>query len=158
DQQLALIGQPDYGPANHRFAIRLSLPANWNGELSLVGFRGQDGVEAEPITLNYRTRRRLVSESLRAEIDGAGRSDVLRQVVEKVREARRKLSSVSEEVVTTNMVGLASPDWSQRYEVEGARFAMQGDRKFVAEVDAIMGIPFRVGSDGVNCWWRGQDK
>ena len=30
---------------------------------------------------------------------------------------------------------------------------MQGDRKFMGEVDAIMGIPFRIGSDGVRCWW-----
>ena len=30
---------------------------------------------------------------------------------------------------------------------------MQGDRKFMGEVDAIMGIPFQIGSDGVRCWW-----
>ncbi len=138
--------------------MRLSLPADWNGEVPLKEFRGQDGVEAEPIALNYRTRSRLVDESLLAEIERAGRSDVLRQVVEKVREARRKLSSVSEEVVTTSVVGLASPDWYQSYDVQGSRFAMQGERKFFAEVDAIMGIPFRVGSDGVNCSWRGQDQ
>ncbi|MGP0064007.1 MAG: Ig-like domain-containing protein [Isosphaeraceae bacterium] len=158
DRQLALIGPADYDPAKHRFAMRIQLPSNWNGEIALRGFRSREGVEAGPIALNYRTRRRLVSDSLQAEIDRGGQSsDALRQVVEKVREARRKLTSVSEEAVTTGMMGLASPDWYQRINVQGSRFAMQGDRKFLGEVDAVMGIPFRVGSDGANCWWRGQD-
>lgn len=157
DRHFALIGQPDYDPANHRFAITLNLPANWNGDLSLMRFRGQDGVEVDPFVLSYRTRRRLVSESLRAKIEEGGRSDLLRQVVDKSRKARREVSSVSEEVVTTDMTGLASPDWCQSYVVQGSRFAMQGDRKFVAEIDGIMGSPFRVGSDGENCWWRGND-
>jgi hypothetical protein len=137
----------------------VGLPASWNGELALRGFRGQDGVEAASIVLKYRTGRRVVSDSLQAEVDGAGRSaEELRRVVEKVREARRKLTSVSEEARTTGAIGLVSPDWYSRYDTEGSRFAMQGDRKFVGEVDAIMGIPFRVGSDGARCWWRGGDK
>ena len=156
DRQVALIGRADYDRATHRFAMWMSLPANWNGELALRGFRGQDGVEAEPIMLKYRTRRRVLSESVRPEGEGADpSSEVLRRLVEKVRDARRKLTSVSEEVLTTAIVGPSSPDWYQRLDAQGSRFAMQGDRKFSGEVDALMGTPLRVGSDGERCWWRG---
>jgi hypothetical protein len=65
-----------------------------------------------------------------------------------------KLTSVSEDVITTGITGRSSPDWYQSLELQGAHFAMQGDRKFSGEVDAIMGMPLRVGSDGVRCWWR----
>ena len=120
-RHFALIGPADYDPAKRRFSMRVGLPASWNGELALRGFRGQDGVEAAPIVLKYRTGRQVVADSLQAEFDGAGRSaEDLRRVVEKVREARRKLTSVSEQARTTGAIGLVSPDWYSRYETEGS--------------------------------------
>ena len=127
DRQVALIGRPDHDPATHRFTLWVSLPANWNGELALREFRGRDGVEAEPIVLRYRTRRRILSESIQAEAEAPDpSSEVLRRLVEKVRDARRKLTSVSEEVLTTGIIGRSSPDWYQSLESQGSRFAMQG--------------------------------
>jgi hypothetical protein len=35
---------------------------------------------------------------------------------------------------------------------------MQGDRKFVAIIDGVMGMPFRIGSDGTTCWFRARDR
>ena len=158
-RQAALIGQPDYHPEKHRFTMRVSLPADWNGELVLQGFRGLNGNETDPIVLKYRTRRRIVSETLQAEIERASQpTEEFRRLVQKVRDARRKLTSVKEEILTIGTVGSFSPDWDQRYDCQGSRFAMQGETKFLGEVDAIMGIPFRVGSDGERCWWRGGDK
>jgi hypothetical protein len=55
----------EYDPVARRFALLLQLPANWNGELRLEGFRGTDGVEAEPILLKYRTLREPLASALR---------------------------------------------------------------------------------------------
>jgi Bacterial Ig-like domain len=68
-----VVGQPEYDPAKHRFSIMLSMPANWNGEVTLKGFLGEDGVDAGPIVLKYRTMRRPFSEPLQAKVDGTGK-------------------------------------------------------------------------------------
>jgi Big-like domain-containing protein len=148
-----IIGQPEYDPAKHQFSIALSLPPNWNGEVTLKGFLAEDGVDAGPMVLKYRTMRRPFSEPLQKKVEGTGDpSRTLQQLVEKVRDVRRKLTSLSEEAVSTSTDAVFLPDWYQRFRTEGSQFKMQGDRKFMGEVDAIMGIPFRIGSDGVRCW------
>ena len=122
--------------------------------LRLEEFRGANGVAAEPYTLALRTLRRLASPALQKRTDEAARSPELRKVVADVRTTRRKLSSVSEEVVMTLNTNLGLPDWDQHLTVQGASFQMQGADKFLGNVDEIMGIPFRVGSDGTTCWGR----
>jgi hypothetical protein len=155
ERQPELLGRPRYDPARHRFTLLTRLPPNWNGELRLEGFRSQDGVAAEPATVKYRTLRTVVSESLRRRIDEAGRSAELRQLVERVRKARRDLTSVSEEALWTIFSAEdRSPGWYHSYETHGSRFLMQGGQKFVGVVDDVMRIPFRVGSDGTTCWFR----
>ena len=39
----SLVGQADYEPTKRRFNLVMTLPANWNGEVALHGFRGEDG-------------------------------------------------------------------------------------------------------------------
>ncbi len=34
---------------------------------------------------------------------------------------------------------------------------MQGDKKFLAVMDKIMHVPFRIGSDGTTCWFVRSD-
>ncbi len=47
------------------------------------------------------------------------------------------------------------PVWFNQICTYYARFAFQGDRQFSADVSCIMRIPFRVGSDGKECWYLG---
>jgi hypothetical protein len=150
-----LVSAPDYSRESQSFTLLLGLPANWNGEIVLSGFRSKEGVEAAPLTLRYRTLRRAVAESLTTSRPAV--PEVGLKVVEEAREARRKLTSVSEVVRTVNIHSVTSSDWDQRYDVREARFSMQGDRAFVGEVDTIMGTPFRVGCDGKTCWRRMRD-
>jgi beta-lactamase regulating signal transducer with metallopeptidase domain len=158
DRRPTLLGRPDYDVRRQRFTLLVQLPPNWNGELRLEGFRGQDGAAAPLVDLKYRTLRQVVSEAHQRHVEQAGRSVELRQLVERVRQARRELTSVAEEAVWATWSGYNSPDWSQNYKTHGTRFQMQGDRKFVGVVDGIMGIPFRVGSDGTTCWLRARDE
>jgi beta-lactamase regulating signal transducer with metallopeptidase domain len=153
-----LTDQVEYDAAAKRFTLLLRLPPNWYGELRLEGFRSAQGVEAEPIALKYRTLREPLAPSLRRRVEQAGQSARLRALIERIREARRNLSSVSETVVTVYTFQSGMPDWYGRYESEGATFQMQGRDKFVAVIDEIMHVPFRVGSDGTTCWFVGSDK
>jgi RNA polymerase sigma factor (sigma-70 family) len=155
DRLPELLGDAEYDADKHRFKLLLALPANWNGELRLVGFRDKNGVEAQPIVLNYRTQRSHVSETLRKQIEQAGREEKLKQLVESIRKARRDLRSVSEEVRSAHMAASYGQNtyWYQTIEMQGSSYQMQGE-KYLGVVDDIMRIPFRVGSDGETCWFR----
>ncbi len=146
--------QPDYDSERHCFTLLLRVPPNWNGELRFEGFRGADGVVAEPVTVVYRTLRALRSGALERRVERAARSADLRRVVEEARNARRALQSVTEDIVTTRLGNAMGFDWYQSYGSQGARFLLQGERKFLGEIDDIMGTRFRVGSDGEKCWFR----
>jgi hypothetical protein len=150
-----LQGPPDYDADHHRFTLMVRLPPNWNGELRLQGFRGADGVPAEPRGVKYRTLRTVISDALQKRVEQAGRSAELRKIVESALKARRELKSVSEEVVQSTLVSYGVLlDCSQTIASSGARFEMQGRQKFLGVIDDIMRTPFRVGSDGDVCWFR----
>ncbi len=154
---IALLDAPTFSMSSHSFTLMLNLPTNWNGEVVLKGFRSKDGIEAAPLTLRYRTCLTPIAESLIKRQTTAALSETLVRVVEQARETRRKLTSVSELVRSRTTSSTGSPDWDQNYDVRVSRFKMQGDRQFVGEIDAIMGMPFRVGSDGKECWLRWQN-
>ncbi len=153
DRVPRLLGRAEYDAERHRFTLLLALPANWNGELRLEGFRQKNGVEAEPVAVKYRTQRSVYSDALRKRIEQAGQSDKLHELVQRVRKARRELRSASEEARWAVSHGPLS-SWYQTFQVQGARFQMQGEQKFLGVIDAIMGIPYRVGSDGTTAWLR----
>jgi RNA polymerase sigma factor (sigma-70 family) len=153
DRVPQLLGRAEYDAERHRFTLLLALPANWNGELRLEGFREKKGVEAEPIVVKYRTQRSIYSDALRKRIEQAGQSEKLRQPVERVRKARREFRSVSEEARTAVSYGSHSY-YYESFELQGASFRMQGEQKYLSVVDGIMRVPFRVGSDGKTSWLR----
>jgi hypothetical protein len=156
DRDPELLVRADYDAARHRFTLLMRLPRNWNGEVQLTGFRSRDGIPAEPVTQKYRSLRQVLSVSLQRHIEEAGRSAELKQVVERIRKARRELKSVSEDVLMTICFGISTGDRYQTLQSHAARFAMDGD-KFLGVVDDIMHIPFRIGGDGKTCWFRSRD-
>jgi RNA polymerase sigma-70 factor (ECF subfamily) len=153
DRVPKLLGRAAYDAERHRFTLLLALPANWNGELRLEGFREHDGALAEPVLVKYRTQRSIYSDALRKRIEQAGQSDKLLQLVERVRKTRRELRSVSEEVRWAYNYG-PRPSWQESFQMQGAHFKMQGEQKYLGVVDGIMRIPFRVGCDGTTAWLR----
>ncbi len=153
DRVPQLLSRAEYDAQRHRFTLLLALPPNWNGELRLEGFRDKNGVEAEPIVVKYRTQRSIYSDTLRKRIEQAVQSDKLHQLVERVRKARRELRSVSEEARWAFSYCRHSY-WHETFEMQGARFQMQGTEKYLGVVDGIMRTPFRVGSDGTTSWLR----
>jgi RNA polymerase sigma factor (sigma-70 family) len=157
DRLPRLLGRAEYDAERHRFTLLLSLPANWNGALRLQGFREKNGVEAEPIVVKYRTQRSVYSDALRKRIEQAGQSDKLHELVQRVRKARRELRSVSEEARWAFSHGPLS-SWYQTFQVQGARFQMQGEQKFLGVIDGIMRVPYRIGSDGTTSWLRTKDE
>lgn len=154
-RQPALLDQTEYHPESRTFTLLLKLPPNWNGEVRLVGFRSAEGGNLAGVSLAYRTRREPLAKSIRARVERAGRDDPeLVRFIERVQAARRDRPGLREEVLTTSTYGLKAACWHQSYATNGATFAMRGDRHFYGEVDEIVGIPFRVGSDGETCWFR----
>ena len=94
-----------------------------------------------------------IGASLEERIARVSKSPELISLVDRIRSARAKLTSVSEEVQWA-LTYSSESGWLTLYESHGAIFKMQGKRQFMANIDQIMSIPFRVGSDGTNCWFR----
>jgi hypothetical protein len=149
-----LLGRPEYDAKRQRFTLLVHLPPNWNGDLRFVGFRSKGGVEAPEVSRDLRTRRSIFASDFESWLETAGKSPVLREVVDRVRKTRRNLTSLSEEARESFSMGILSPEWRQTYAANGSRFAMQGERKFLGVVDDTMQQVFRVGSDGTTCWLR----
>jgi hypothetical protein len=143
-----------YDPERRQFTLPVLMPSNWYGKIRLEGFRNSEGTPAEPITLKYRTLRQPIAESMQSRIRAEGQSPELRRLVEQILAARRNLKSV-EETAQDVMVYGWSPGWSQQYRSTKAVFRIQNERQFYANIDDIMNIPFRIGSDGQTCWFRG---
>ncbi len=140
-----------YDPDSHEFTIPLHMPRNWNGEIELAHFRDEEGLEATPIRLKYRTMDDVVCPLVEQNAANAGKSSKTVALVEKIRSARAKLTSVSEEVLMA-LMGESQPTWLGRYDFSWSVFRMQGQRQFLAHIDNFMYSPFRVGSDGTRCW------
>lgn len=153
DEEPALLGSPVYDAARRRFTLLLNLPATWNDELRLEGFRAADGTPLPATALPYRTRRRVAGPELDARIVAAGQSPALLDLVKRVRERRRALTGLETRATSVLIYGQA-PDWHQSYEVTATRFLFGGPERFRGEIDAIMNIPFRVGGDGTTAWLR----
>ncbi len=146
-----------YDPETYEFALPLQMPRNWNGEIEVRHFRDQNGLEAKTIRLKFRTMNDAMCKLLKEKVATAGKSPELVSLVERIRSARAKLTSISEEVQWAITHG-SKPAWLGSYECHGAIFKMQGKRQFMANIDHIMQIPFRVGSDGTDCWFRRENE
>ena len=142
-----------YDPDGYEFTIPLHMPRNWNGEIELVHFRDHEGLEATPIRLKYRTLDDVVCPLVEQNAANAGKSTKTVALVEKIRSARAKLTSVSEKVLRA-LVGGSQPAWLERYDFSGSVFKMQGQRQFLAHIDHFIDSSFRMGSDGTTCWCR----
>lgn len=154
---LELVEPVAYDAAARRFTLLFRFPPNWYGELRFEGFRDAGGAEAAPIALKYRTLRDPLAPSLRRRIERAGESDQLRALIGRIREACRKVTSVSETATTVTTYQKGLLDWSGSFRSEAATFKMRGDDRFVAEIDEVMHITFRIGSDGASCWFVASD-
>jgi beta-lactamase regulating signal transducer with metallopeptidase domain len=152
--QIAFNSGVSYDVENREFTFPIALPANWSGKIELSGLRSRDGRDAQPITLNYSTGEQRDSPNELKSLLRPESLAKLRDVIEKSQAAHNDLHSVSE---TVRSVSLKSSGFAgRRYsalEGTGSRFKMQGRRQFFGDVSQIMGIPFRIGSDGTECWF-----
>jgi len=154
----------DYDASSHCFTFLVFFPRSTTPRIELRGFRGADGGEAEPVTVEYDAGKKLYTLEQEAKITEAGRSAKLRDVVDAVRRKRLSLKSL-EDTVRSMLHGSDSKGhlgWLDSLQVDYGRFGFQGDRQFYADVSCIMEyspstiIPpriFRLGSDGRECWF-----
>ena len=153
----------EYDAASRTFTFLTSLPRSTSPRIELRGFRGADGGEAEPMTIDYQVGKQLYSSDQEARIVAAGHSAKLAKLVEAIRRRRLALKSLEDTVRTLSLW----PDrkghlgWSYTLDVNHARFAFQGDRQFFADGSSMLDLSpgrtippfiFRLGSDGRECW------
>ena len=154
-----LLRQVEYDPQQYQFTLPVSLAENWKGWFELYGFESAQGVRADPIQIEYKTQEAAFSESLRERIEKARQNPQLRLVLEKVQQARRGLSSLSEREQDIHYWKVRK-DYFTGIRSNTATFKMQGDRQFFADVSEHMGScsAFCIGSDGNKCWWHIKSK
>jgi hypothetical protein len=142
-----------YHAEARRFSLLLSLPPNWNGRFLPEGFRSVEGAPARRMPLGYRTLDVPLDRTLRERVEKAAGSPRLREVVDRAREASRTIESATVRTVASyQFPSNLRPGWRNRSMSEGATFRKAPGGKFRADVDEVMHIPFRVGSDGTTCW------
>jgi hypothetical protein len=139
-------GHSGYDADSHIFTLPLVLPNNWNGQIKVSGFKSTQGVEAEAVVLDYRTLRDGFSKELLARFERARQSADLRELLDKVKEARAKLLSLSERVED-------SFDFCGKRESHNLQFKMQEGRKFYADMSGLFNKPWYIGGDGRQCWF-----
>jgi len=143
-----------YDASRHEFELPVVLPTNWNGEISLVHFRGANANPIEPLTLQYRTLRSPMSDRLRRQIGENGKSQQLVELIERIAARSRQVRSVSVRVELVDAVG--KEGWSNRLGFSEAHFVKQGEQ-FYPDVSKAKHSPWQIGSDGSMCWLRRGD-
>jgi serine/threonine protein kinase len=154
----------EYDASSYTFTFQASFPRATSPRIDLRGFRGTEGGEAEPATVNYEVGKSLYLPEQEARIAAAGASPKLRELLDSVRRNRLALKSLENTVRTVRTgPGRNAPlGWSHDLQVNHARFGFQGDRQFYADISSMMefspstSIPpniFRLGSDGRECWF-----
>ncbi len=141
----ALYNNITYDPEQHRFTIPLILPPDLEGSFELQEFRTTDGVKIEPVVFNYSTGRGIYSAQFQNSFKESKQSNELRDVLNKVKEARLAITSLSETINTTHKTGSGG-------EVSKSTFKFQGQDQFYVDISEIMDVPFYIGSDGKDCW------
>lgn len=156
DESRDLCRRPKVGPnvryeaTRRQFVLPIVLPPGWSNTIVLRGFRAETGAEAEPIMVKYSCSGELFSRQRLTYFRQARQNPQLRLVLEAMKQARQRLTSLRETVYETACaVGLL--------ECNKSVFKMQGDRQFYGDVSQIMAGLFLVGSDGETCWQRLQD-
>jgi beta-lactamase regulating signal transducer with metallopeptidase domain len=149
------IGIPYYTSENREFVIPIVLPPNWSGNIELSGMKSTHGVAVEPITVNYSTTGEIFDETSLEQFSDPESSATLRTVLENVRRARDDLQSFSATVRTTRLWGgrRSRGQGFERLDRHWTQFKMQGEEQFYGDVTQVMGLPFRIGSDGKQCWF-----
>lgn len=136
----------EYIADENKFILPLKLPNNWNGSIRFQNFVSADGVKAEPFTASYNTLENPFSESLLTKFRKSLDSQELISLLQKVKDSRLRLNSLSETVYTIMWYGKGQEKTHE------ATFKFQGSNQFYADISSIMEIPFYLACDGNNCW------
>lgn len=134
-----------YDSEQHKFTIPLMLPPDWKGSIELREFRTTNGIKVDPIVLNYSTSREIYSTEFQERFQQAKQSDELRDILNKIKEARLRITSLSEIVHSVYKI-------DNRDMISKSIFKFQGKGQFYADISERMHVPFYVGSDGKDCW------
>ncbi len=143
-----------YDPDLQEFELPLVMPPNWNGEFQLTHFRAADGTVIQPQTVKYRTLRQPTSSLLKQRIEQSGESPLLIDLIRKIGDQSRKVTSVSAEVRFSQV--RSNEGWSNHYSSWAAGFARSG-QQFIGDVSQAMQKSWQIGSDGTTSWFRHGD-
>jgi peptidase S41-like protein/tricorn protease-like protein/Big-like domain-containing protein len=146
-----------YDVVSHCFTFQALLAADSTNRIELRGFRGADGGQAAPVTVEYQVGPKLYTPGQETRIAEAGRSSVLHEIVEAVRRKRVAIQSLDESVrCISDPSDDDRPNWGCTMSIYGGRFAFQGDHRFYADANgfgrSLALTASRVGSDGHECW------
>lgn len=136
-------GQIRYDDQKRKAFVPLLFSPNRKGTVQLVHARNRQGVEADPIEFAYATGKKCFREGWLKQLDNRRRRKDLVDVLNKIKEARSKIKSLS---VTTH-------SWSRgpsMIQAGKTAFRMQGEKQFYGDAGSHM--PLYVGCDGKNCW------
>lgn len=139
--------------------VRPSSDAAWS--VDLAGFRSAEGVPAEPVRVAYKTEDDPFSRVLRDRFELAAGSPRLREVVERAREASRKIESATVRVATDKIEllphsfpdrGVMTQYRAVGYSRSAATFRKGPGDKFEVDTASSPWGSLRVGFDGATCW------
>jgi hypothetical protein len=146
-----LIPSMDYDADTHSFTIPALLPADNDARLNLTGFKGANGVAADPIVIHYQTDTNTLDPKYRDKAIASATDPELTRLFTSMKEARKKLNSGIETVQTLSL--RLDKNTYRNLEAETAIFKWQGSDCAYADISGPMEMgTFILGCDGQQCW------
>lgn len=152
-----LAGEILYDKEKCAFSVPLIFPPNWNGDITIAGFRSERNVEAAAKTINYRTLQKPLSDEQSKALAQAGSSVELIRLLERILQRYESIRSIKVEAEWTYTS--RGKVWATYLDFTRSVFARDGE-KYFGDISMIKGSadPFMIGSDGKQCWFRRSDK
>jgi outer membrane lipoprotein-sorting protein len=135
-------------PSNEKATTTLTLPLilSTSGKLIISDFISESGATSEPYEIEFA----LSSKSLSAEKEDSllkfEEDTNFINLIENIQKASKNVTSVSEKVFTTSIS-------DNSFRAEYGIFRFQQPKQFYCDISEIINIPFKLGSDGENCWF-----
>lgn len=147
-----VISFASYDTARHMFRLPIVLTPKMQVAFTLSGFRGVDGVPAEPLKLEYTAGGELFDASEFNKSELAARNPDLLGLLARMRDARMKIHSVDERV---QLESFGQEDGVfTTIDATVSEFRWGGAGQIYGDVSTAMNLSgaFRIGSNGEH-WW-----
>jgi outer membrane lipoprotein-sorting protein len=135
-------------PVDEKPATTITIPLilSTSGKVCISDFRTETGAVCEPCEIEFALASRFLSAETENYLKSFETDQEFISLIKNIQEASKNITSVSEKVFITNIA-------KSHFFAEYGIFRYQKPGQFYCDISGIIHIPFKMGSDGQNCWF-----